>query len=239
MPSHAVALLGRDYPTLGPLGAIQLPGGGALALSRGEQPKPYRHVDPNEDAALIVRDRRGVLLAVADGHNGVEASERSIEAVREQASYLLVADSELFQERVTDCVHTLCEGLGAVGASRSCLLIVSLVDAHCCWSCLGDSSLFRGSVSEPVSFENRRVIGPELRLDDSLAEEAFGHFVRFRGERVALVTDGVTNFVKSDTVPTLIAGDLDDGECAREIGRSAMRMGAGDNLAVAIFSGPV
>jgi len=88
---RSICLLGRDYPELGPLGIAGLPTGGALALSRGALPKPYPHLDPNEDGALLVETQRGMLLAIADGYNGVAACELALAAAREGAGALIDA----------------------------------------------------------------------------------------------------------------------------------------------------
>ena len=238
---NAVALFGRDYPDLGPVGAVALPDGGALALSRGQEPKPYRHVDPNEDAALLVRGEAGALLAVADGYNGVATSEAGIEAVRAAAGELITDDAQHFEARLAEVLEALRPALSNAGRSRSCLVVAALVGERCCWASLGDSSLFRASQAERVTPEDTlRVLGPALWLDDELRQSAFGSFERKPGERVALVSDGITNFLQApDSLIDLLAGDLRDGDCAREIALAAMRGGAGDNVAVALLSGPV
>ena len=237
--THAIALLGRDYTRLGPLGAVALPSGGALALSRGQEPKPYRHVDPNEDAALIVRDEAGVLLAVADGYNGVAASELAIEAVRAAAPELLSEDPSRFAAQLARVLAELSPDLGRVGPSRTCLLVASLVADRCLYACFGDSALYRASQPGPVSAATGAFLGPDLVLDDATRRAVLGGFERTRGERVALVTDGVVNYLQEpDGLSDLLASELDDVECARAVARAAMRGGAGDNVAVALFSGP-
>src|SRR5262245_61659173 len=100
LPMRAIALLGRHWPELGPLGLADLPDGGAVALSRGMYPKAYAHTDPNEDAALVVRTDAGVLLAVADGFNGTEASELAIAQARARAAELVQASGEAFRAEV-------------------------------------------------------------------------------------------------------------------------------------------
>jgi serine/threonine protein phosphatase PrpC len=237
--SRAVALFGRDYPRLGPLGAVALADGGALALSRGQEPKPYRHVDPNEDAALIVRDPVGVLLAVADGHDGVAASELAIEAVRRNARELLSDDLSRFTAQLDRVLLALAAELRAVEPSRTCLLLAALVGDRCLYACFGDSALYRASQPDPVTAPTDCYLGPDRVLDDELRGTALGSFAREPGERVALVTDGVVNFLQSpDSLVGLLSSEVDDADCARAIARAAMRGGAGDNVAVSLFSGP-
>ena len=79
-----------------------------------------------------------------------------------------------------------------------------------------------------------------IRAGFEAEPEAFGSFERKPGERVALVSDGVTNFLQApDRMRDLLASDVDDAECARAVALAAMRGGAGDNVAVALLSGPV
>ncbi|MEZ4216264.1 MAG: protein phosphatase 2C domain-containing protein [Myxococcota bacterium] len=53
----------------------------AIALSRGGAAKVYDHTEPNEDAAAFAEGAGGVLLAVADGHDGAHGAEAAIAAV--------------------------------------------------------------------------------------------------------------------------------------------------------------
>jgi len=71
-------LRGREHTALGAVAAIA-EGRCAIALSRGGAPKNYPHEDPNEDAAAFVAGEGGILVAVADGHDGCDASEIAVE----------------------------------------------------------------------------------------------------------------------------------------------------------------
>jgi serine/threonine protein phosphatase PrpC len=78
----SVLQLGRTQLALGAIG--EAGGDGiAVALSRGGAPKPYTHTDPNEDCVLAARGARGWLVAAADGHWGVRASEIAAERLRD------------------------------------------------------------------------------------------------------------------------------------------------------------
>lgn len=69
---------------------------GAVALSLGGAPKAYAHTDPNEDGALMVEGPGGVLVAVADGHGGVDAAEIALEHLYTTvAPGLVAADARL------------------------------------------------------------------------------------------------------------------------------------------------
>ena len=73
-------LRGRDQQQLGGLATV-CEGDAAIALSRGGAPKRYPHVDANEDAALFASGAGGVLLAVADGHDGALGAESALECL--------------------------------------------------------------------------------------------------------------------------------------------------------------
>lgn len=64
---------------------------GAVALSLGGAKKAYAHTDPNEDVALVVTGSGGVLVAVADGHGGVDAAEIALEHLYTAVAPRLVA----------------------------------------------------------------------------------------------------------------------------------------------------
>lgn len=85
MAEGARLLIGTDHPTLGSQAIEGVDDSTAVGLSAGRFPKSYWHLDPNEDAALAVVDADRVLLAVADGHNGADASHAAIAAVRDAA----------------------------------------------------------------------------------------------------------------------------------------------------------
>ena len=78
----AGALFGCDHTELGALAAIA-EGPAAITICRGGAPKTYSHTDPNEDAAIFVLGEHGVLLAVADGHDGHQGARAAVEALRD------------------------------------------------------------------------------------------------------------------------------------------------------------
>lgn len=234
----AISLLGRDYPELGPLAVVYAPGGGALALSRGREPKAYPHTDPNEDAALLVRTPDGVALAVADGHNGAAASERSLEAVRDAAPSLVVESADAFERAADTLVRGVAASLAEVAPSRSCLLVAALCGTRCHFASFGDSALFRSGARDQVNVTNELTLRPSLASRTLPVPLWCGGFDRTREERVALVSDGVTNFMADPrSLPRLLADAADDASAARAVAEAALDGGAGDNVAVAIFGG--
>jgi serine/threonine protein phosphatase PrpC len=57
------------------------------------------------------------------------------------------------------------------------------------------------------------------------------------GARIALVSDGVTNFIAERTIPGMLGAAASDLDAARALAQAAFEGGAGDNVAVAAFAG--
>lgn len=76
-------LLGRAQQAFGEVGEAA-EANVAVALSRGGAAKPYAHTDPNEDTVLAASGSQGFLVAAADGHWGLRASEAAIERLRDE-----------------------------------------------------------------------------------------------------------------------------------------------------------
>ncbi|MFI5315495.1 MAG: protein phosphatase 2C domain-containing protein [Myxococcota bacterium] len=235
---RAIALLGRDWAELGPLALAELPDGGALALSRGALPKAYAHTDPNEDAALLVRAPAGVLLAVADGFNGSEASELAIQTARARAAELIEASGDEFRAEVARLSDDVLACLSRRSRSRSCLVLAALRGERVEIASLGDSNAFVAGAPRPLASENSLLIGNPEPLARARPELFQLRFTRSAGERIALVSDGVTNFISDlARIPRLLAESAGDLDAARAIAEAALEGGAGDNVAVAVFAG--
>jgi serine/threonine protein phosphatase PrpC len=240
MGQRRVELRGRDYRKLGPLALVALPGAGALALSRGAEPKAYAHVDPNEDGALLVANDAGLLAAVVDGRNGAAAAERALDAVAAAADDLIAASGLAFAERARRLALDVASSLRELAPSHTCLLLAARRGAALHFASFGDSFLFRASSDAAASPETPYVLGPML-TPRGLGLEALWHgsFTLAPGERVALVTDGVTNFApEPERLGALLRGRADAASGARAIARAALDGGAGDNVAVAVLEGP-
>jgi serine/threonine protein phosphatase PrpC len=238
MTRRALGLLGRDYPTLGQVGLVAFPDGGAIALSRGAVPKVYAHVDPNEDAGLLVRMETGAVLAVADGYNGVRASELALEAVERHAPDLLRDEPEGFEQAMRELAAEVGTELRGEGRSRTCLIVAALVGEGGHFASLGDSSLFRASRAKALSPSNDLVLHPRwARLELPAASLWLGRFACDREERVALVSDGITNFApESKGIAAILADAADDADAARRLVEAAMRGGAGDNVVAVTYT---
>jgi serine/threonine protein phosphatase PrpC len=236
---RSLALLGCDYPDLGPLAITGLPDGGAIALSRGAHPKPYRHVDPNEDAALLVRTDEGALLAVADGHNGRMSAELAIRCVCEHAAELIPARGQAFAAHTRGLIAGLMRRMGRVGRSRTCLALTAIQGEDCHFAIFGDCSVWRANAAEPQSVPNDLILGPGLQLQDVPEALWSGYFRCDPDERVAVVSDGITNFVPDIYKICLVLRDAED-DCVAvgTLADSALTGGAGDNLAAATIARP-
>lgn len=235
---RAIELLGRHWPDLGPLALVELDDGGALALSRGAEPKTYAYKDPNEDAALFVRLPEGVLLAVADGFNGVEAAELAIARARAGAESLVRASGAGFCARICELFDDVRGRLPKGGESRACLVLAALRGTRCELASFGDAFAFRAGSPLPLMQQNTILVGSERGPQAIDPVRWHCSFERTPRERIALVSDGVINFTPDPSViPGALAGYATDLECARALALAALRGGAGDNVAVATFAG--
>jgi len=233
---RATVLLGRHWQELGPLALAELPEGGALALSRGAKPKAYAHQDPNEDAALVVHAPAGVLLAVADGFNGVEAAELTIERTRLRAAQILEARGDAFRERVLELLADVAGRLPRGSKSRACLVLAALSGTRVELASFGDACAFRARGPMPLVQQNSLLVGATTK-DPRDLDPARWHWVvtRSPGERVAVVSDGIVNFMPDPSeIPSLLGAAESDLDAARRLARAALDGGAGDNVAVAV-----
>ena len=124
-----------------------------------------------------------------------------------------------------------------LGESRTCLALIAIAGGICHVAGFGDSCAFRVTADEPL-------VAPDDPPDWTVLGAGAGpppasrfaaHFRALPGERVAVVSDGVTNFARS-SVPRTLAGARDDGEAARRVLEDALAGGAGDNVSVVVFS---
>ncbi len=156
--SHAL-LRGRDHTLLGAVAGVG-EGAAAIALSRGGARKPYDHVDPNEDVALFLAGPGGLLVAVADGHGGVEAAELAVELLADQAlPWTEAADPGLEKRWEGAARETLsrahehileARSRGAAASSRTTLAFAVHRPAErlLAWASIGDSHVFAVGESE-------------------------------------------------------------------------------------------
>jgi hypothetical protein len=206
----AIAVLRGSQSQL--LGAVSLvaEGGAAIALSRGGAPKRYAHTDPNEDASAFALGERGILLAVADGHNGCAAAEAAIDELMRRAAAFLSqrrAGADAWWRQ------SVCEAFGAIqlalsarveqgvrGHCRSTLALALLLpdDDLLGYASLGDSHVFRLGASESVDIGAHPdalcgfIGNPADDLDSLAANSAIGIETLGDTRAVVLATDGIS-----------------------------------------------
>jgi serine/threonine protein phosphatase PrpC len=78
-------LRGQDHTELGAIGLVS-EGPAAIAICKGGAMKTYSHLDPNEDAACFAIGDGGMLVAVADGHDGASGAEAALRALLEECA---------------------------------------------------------------------------------------------------------------------------------------------------------
>jgi serine/threonine protein phosphatase PrpC len=133
----------------------------AISLSQGGSKKLYPHTDPNEDAAAFALGEAGVLLAVADGHNGCDAAKSAIDELMLRAGALLTRNGSTDDEWKNDALETI----GAIqtalvsrveqgvrGHSRTTLALALVLPSEglLAFASVGDSHIFRVCPNEVV-----------------------------------------------------------------------------------------
>lgn len=242
MTAQCVALWGEDHPVLDEVAVAELGERLAVALSRGRFPKPYAHVDPNEDAVLAALGSTGRLLAVADGHYGFDAARAALEAVAQRVDDVaddpgeadpaasLVDVCAAAERAVTDAV--------AVAArprcdSRTALTLVLATNNHLHVATYGDTVCVRvrkgraKTLGHPVAF-----LGPGSPMPRVQTIR------RRAGDHVVVASDGLTDYLGRDW-PARVAGVVEDSTDApaavRQLVELAMTGGAGDHIAVGVL----
>jgi len=159
-PTIAV-LRGSESQVIGGVSVVS-EGSAAISLSQGGFKKRYSHTDPNEDAAGFALGEAGVLLAVADGHNGCDAAESAIDELMLRAGALLtrgeITTDEQWQANALETVGAIQTALasrvaqGVRGHSRTTLALALVLpgDNLLAFASVGDSHIFRVCPNEVV-----------------------------------------------------------------------------------------
>jgi len=154
-------LRGSESQILGGVSVIS-EASAAISLSQGGFKKRYSHTDPNEDAAAFALGEAGVLLAVADGHNGRDAAELAIDELMLRAGALLTRDEntaeEWWQKNALVTIGAIQTALvsrvaqGVRGHSRTTLALALVLPGEdlLAFAALGDSHIFRVCSNEVV-----------------------------------------------------------------------------------------
>lgn len=147
-------LRGREHHVLAEI-EVRATGDGAIALSLGGAPKVYSHTDPNEDVALLVSGEHGVVVAVADGHGGVDAAEIAIAEVAAAAERWTTSEAAITDWRgealaLLVRANASIRGQATLGGRRlsRTTLVFALVrrgEPSIQFSCIGDSHVFHAT----------------------------------------------------------------------------------------------
>jgi len=159
-PTIAV-LWGSESQIIGGASVIA-EGSAAISLSQGGFKKRYPHTDPNEDAAAFALGEAGVLLAVADGHNGCDAAKSAIDELMLRAGALLTrngsTDDEWWKNDALETIGAIQTALvsrveqGVRGHSRTTLALALVLPSEdlLAFASVGDSHIFRVCPNEVV-----------------------------------------------------------------------------------------
>jgi serine/threonine protein phosphatase PrpC len=261
MEAARAVLLGEDHTIYGDVAVEAVTSRIAVGITRGRLPKPYRHVDDNEDVVAAVAGDRAVLLVVADGHNGLHAPAVALQCVLDRLGGDPPA-ADLDDDELIDLFHAAGEAvLDRTDAlpwphreSRTTLALALVAGSAVQWASMGDSAIFVATVDEgrPGAGGRRAASAHELT-------QPRNHFVgwpmspaqvaerlqRGRAELdddawLVLATDGFSNFTGGAPPAHVVAAVLADGEepqtAARALIDHAGDAGAGDNIAVALLA---
>lgn len=208
---RAALLLGREHPRLGTTDTVA-EGPAAIALSAGGAAKSYAHTDPNEDGALFALGPGGVLLAVADGHAGHDASEAALQHVRDHLAPVWTGEAELRAEGWGDRALEALAGINdailartAGGAKQAARTTLSLAVArphqdHLLIASIGDSHIFHVDpegvddlAAEGRPCPPRFFLGRDPKTGRDLAERAaVGELPIGKTRAIVLATDGLS-----------------------------------------------
>jgi len=229
---RSALLRGREHTRLGVTAAVA-EGRAAIALSRGGAPKSYRYRDPNEDAALFVEAEGGILLAVADGHGGCDASETALEkllatyapawtartasGLRETWGNLAFAALGALNAAILERV-----ALGGTPTARTTIALALLrpADDLLAFASFGDSHVFQLAAGEVLELGHERerrtcYLGFASETAESLVDKTVAGAQSLSGTRaIVLVTDGLSEQGIGVAVPEDAVA-----ECAEAAGR--------------------
>lgn len=207
-------LRGREHHALAAI-ETRASGDAAIALSLGGAPKVYAHTDPNEDVALFVSGERGVVVAVADGHGGVDAAEIAIAEVaaaaagwttepagvadwRSEALALLVRANAAIRAQAT-------QGGRRLSRTTLAFALVRRGESSIRFACMGDSHVFHATPEGVLDLARDRAhaaggrgdgaafLGFADETSDSLAGKAVIDDEPLpRTRALVLVTDGLS-----------------------------------------------
>ena len=234
-------LWGDQHIELGEIAAEPLPPRAAIALSRGRFPKDYHAVDPNEDAVLAASGPAGWLLAVVDGHNGLDAARAALDAVAGHAEALLAdpalqpeaAIEGLFDRARAAVAERLRQAEPSRRGSRTALTIALLTDGSLHAASLGDTVAARiGPRWVAEVGGGRPFLGP------STPTPPVGSVLLGRQDAALVASDGLIDYLGDSCHERLLAAGRasDPLQAVQRLVLAAFAGGAGDNVAVGLFT---
>ena len=209
----------------------------AIALSRGGYKKRYSHTDPNEDGAAFAIGEAGILLAVADGHNGCDAADATLDELMLRAGTLLARDRNTIDKSWT---RIALETIGAIqtalvsrvtqgvrGHSRTTLALALVLPDEdlLAFASVGDSHIFRLCPREVVDLgshsEGRRCFlgNPADDLTALARDSVIGIEPIADTQAVILATDGISEAGIGVDLP-----EFTIAECAAGVNHFALEL---------------
>lgn len=235
---QVVSLWGSDHPELGTVAQATLDPYTGIALSRGRFPKAYAHVDANEDAVLAAGGPAGLLLAVADGHNGFDAARAALASVSQGAGWLLAtpaADTaQLVQSLLSDGVRAVRRRVAELStprnASRTALSLALIRHDRVLAATFGDTLVARVRGRRLTFIGNP---GPFLGAHATLPKLSARSLKP--GDCVLVASDGLWDYLgpAGRSAVTGAIGRTPPPEGVAALVAWAFARGAGDNVAVA------
>lgn len=253
---------GRDHARIGSIATIAEERV-AIAISRGGAAKQYAYKHPNEDAVAFAEADAGLLLAIADGHAGCEASESAVERTIAQHAprWLSAATPADWQAEASatlldlqaEIIDLLGRGHHEGARTTFAVVVARPADDWLSWITMGDSLAYRATSSsiEPLGAADESFFLGYAAEDAESLSGKFQAGTRSLADTWALVlaTDGLSEtgigvadppaavaaaLARAKTSPT----DMRPLAAARGLAEIAMeahlRQNAGDNVATAV-----
>ncbi|HWB71841.1 MAG TPA: protein phosphatase 2C domain-containing protein, partial [Egibacteraceae bacterium] len=210
-------LWGKDHTELGKVAVRVVSDRVALALTRGRFGKAYGYVDPNEDAVAAAVGARAILLVVADGHNGWEATEVAVRAVLQRLGDdpppADLTDEELvglFSEASSEVLRVTSRLPWPNRQSRTTLTVGLLAGRRLQWAGMGDSALIvadrRGG--RELTHPHHHFVGYPMS-DEAVRKRLWHGQALLDGQAwVVAASDGFTNFADPRDPAGAVAGVL-------------------------------
>jgi serine/threonine protein phosphatase PrpC len=218
-------------------------------MSAGALPKSPPALDPNEDVGAVVHGARGLMLVVADGHYGREASEvvvgHVLHSLGDDPPAADLSDDELVRlffdagvavQRETtrpDARHPY---------SCTTLALVLVADGFVEWASFGDSCVLMATSGSGARLDTPRnvYLGQRFTIADISGALGRGRHPVVGDSCVVLATDGLTDsLARAATDPiAALSQEVRTARAARDIAEGlldqALRLGARDAVSVAV-----